>query len=168
MEDDLEEFSMEDLIEIKWIPCEVLREIGYHDIHHVGEIINVDENHVEEGIKQGWIKIYEETKMKKYIFLFNIDEDIEDVSKEYEDAAKFLGDECAIVDYTLYDREHPKKYSGKSIWVTEDYYLLAWSLVNYEYLRTNQEEGYEHEFKLDRAIKWLDMHLDNPIYTIEQ
>lgn len=109
--------------------------------------------------------------MKKYILLFNIDEELEATSNEYSDVVKFIGnDNCVFEHYQMYhfDGEELKKYEGRSIWVTQEYYILAWCLANYEFLRECQEEGYEDDFKLDRANKWLEMHLENQIYTIEK
>lgn len=53
---------MDNVPTIKEIPCITLREIGYHDWHKAGEIINVAENHVADMLKHGCIKVIEPSR----------------------------------------------------------------------------------------------------------
>jgi AbrB family looped-hinge helix DNA binding protein len=65
---------MKDVSTIKEIPCIVLREIGYHDWHKAGEVINVSENHVADMVKHGCIKVIEPSKDSYYTSLKRTDD----------------------------------------------------------------------------------------------
>lgn len=48
--------SIKEIMPIQWVMVEVIREVGYHDDHRVGEIINIDREHLEDMITRGYVR----------------------------------------------------------------------------------------------------------------
>lgn len=45
------------VIEPKYITCEVIKQVGYHDIHQVGDIISVNRDHLDKMLVGGYVRV---------------------------------------------------------------------------------------------------------------
>lgn len=113
--------------------------------------------------------------MKKYIFMYNIDD--EGLEQEiFENKLARAGIDFYIDDINIVpmfddvffniDNMQYKKVTdeGNGLWVLEDHYLVAFTILNYELLTKTHwynSEGYEVSDVLD----WYDRHKDNEIFV---
>lgn len=98
--------------------------------------------------------------MKKYIFLFNVDDEDENIIE----TLKKIVPELKIKPFAIM---HHKICEGNSIWVPEDKYLLAWFAYSYAYsykliLNRLQIEGING---IEEGIKWYNRHVNDDLYV---
>lgn len=95
--------------------------------------------------------------MKKYVFLYNVDEgELEtDVMTNKLDVANV---DFVVLNYSI--SEHKIDYEGNSLWILEDEYLIAWTILNYEELLGIQFYDMELITEAREGIKWFNRHKD--------
>jgi hypothetical protein len=108
----------------------------------------------------------------KYVFLYNLigeDYEYEDllVEKIYR-----VVPEMKILDECRYNVEinGSRIGEGRSIWVPEDKYLIAWTVANYEDLLGINLLNFNHqEYKItaDDGVEWFENHRNDDFYIKE-
>ncbi len=97
--------------------------------------------------------------MTKYIFLYNYLEG--EYDRKILERIKKLIPEIVVKPFAIIGGEI---ISGKSIWVPEHKYLIAWTLWNYDDLiKGIQEEG--DYPTVDEGLEWYENHRNKDIYV---
>lgn len=99
--------------------------------------------------------------MNKYIFLYNHFNDEEDTNNLR--MLKLLMPDVVVKPFHIIKGEIE---SGKSIWVPEEKYLMAWTIYNYddlmEYMRTGHDDLYA---TIESGLDWYETHRNNDLYV---
>lgn len=99
--------------------------------------------------------------MTKYILLYNYFGDEE----EYNNlkVLEWLIPDLKVRPFQIIRRE---KESGKSIWIPEEKYLMAWTIWNYEDLMGYVETGDDCYYEtIERGLEWYKIHAEDDIYV---
>ncbi len=111
--------------------------------------------------------------MKKYVFMYNIDEESleqeEFKNKLNKAGVDFYFEDSNVVprvDSNSLDNLIYKKVSGgSSLWVSEEHYLIAFTILNYEnllgFVWYDNFEGLDVEY----CLGWYDKHKDNELFV---
>lgn len=99
--------------------------------------------------------------MKKYIFMYNIDNDY--ISDEMIRKLGKANVDYSVEDYGLVENKEIDHWD--SLWIEEKHYLIAWTLINY-----NDILGYHlWEDSIDHiaqdGLNWLEKHKENVLYS---
>ncbi len=98
--------------------------------------------------------------MTKYILLYNY------FGGEYDRdnlrVLKLLIPDLAIKPFQIVDGEIE---SGKSIWIPEDKYLIAWTIWNYEDLMDHMRTGNPEYTTVESGIEWFEIRRNNDLYV---
>jgi hypothetical protein len=107
----------------------------------------------------------------KYVFLYNLfDDDLDDelnyFEKQMVEDIKKVIPEALILDESRFTYpQEAKKYGfkdeiteGKSIWIPEDKYMIAWVIANYDNLMRN-------DMTLEEGFEWFETHRNNPFFV---
>jgi hypothetical protein len=97
----------------------------------------------------------------KYILLYNYwgDEDERDLLRVLQE----LMPDIEVRPFQIIGREI---VSGKSIWVPEEKYLMAWTIWHYygltEYIHTDDDYRYE---TIEDGLKWFESHRNDELFV---
>ena len=69
-----------------------------------------------------------------------------------------------ILDFSLFQKGNEIDYNNRSIWIPEQYYMIALTIANYEDLLNIGFYDWEPETKVDDLVKWFEMHKNNEKY----
>jgi hypothetical protein len=103
--------------------------------------------------------------IKKYILLYNFDEDERAIVDE---VVEYVGeDQVKVMDYGLMFGE--KVSDWNSLWVTEECYLVAMSAFHFAYFVYRLDEDFD-DFKTDLAYakEWFENHKNDGKYIVEE
>lgn len=102
--------------------------------------------------------------MQKYIFLYNINTDYESYDEIIKNKIlKAIPEAVILKGNYMMNKVFPE---GESIWVPEEKYLIAWTIVNYkELLDISFINNLEGEVNSDDGVKWFNMHKDDEFYV---
>lgn len=98
----------------------------------------------------------------KYIMLYNLDDDL--YSMQMVNKIQKAIPTAKILNFSLFQEGTEIDHDGKSIWIPEQYYMIALTIVNYEDLLDIGFYDWEPETTIDDLVEWFEMHKNNDNY----
>lgn len=101
--------------------------------------------------------------MKKYIFLYNVDE-YDFITDTMVNKLNKANVDFKIVNHSIYEGEIKH---GQSLWVLEEHYLISWSLINYEELLGIYFYTVEKfETTANDGVEWLERYRNEKLFVM--